>query len=169
VLPCFNPLPPLWGGRTIFGNSAVSIPRFQSAPAFVGRENIDDPKNRVIVMMVSIRSRLCGAGERALAYRAIRGVVFQSAPAFVGRENRRGGFVGSWKKCFNPLPPLWGGRTSGGSNGAQLSACFNPLPPLWGGRTARWQHAELLGTFSVYARNMAADYFRAWVSGFSLK
>jgi len=61
---------------------------FQSAPAFVGRENRIYGADKS-ALSVSIRSRLCGAGEPSSAWRSRASARFQSAPAFVGRENEK--------------------------------------------------------------------------------
>jgi len=84
---CFNPLPPLWGGRTLTIQIGGESYQFQSAPAFVGRENYRSAGRLLRYRAVSIRSRLCGAGEQHRYLIPVAHFLFQSAPAFVGREN----------------------------------------------------------------------------------
>ena len=61
---------------------------FQSAPAFIRREN-----------------------PRRAAGGISRKIKFQSAPAFIRRENARTQSTSGAIGGFNPLPPLSGGRT----------------------------------------------------------
>ena len=219
----FNPLPPLWGGRTVgavynrqpifvsirsrlcgagehpdlilvfilrqfqsapafvgrenggIGNYMLYSQLFQSAPAFVGRENIQCTFNKRcshvsirsrlcgagergsthcqrLGCQVSIRSRLCGAGEQSMADNGMVHDRFQSAPAFVGRENGGSARVARPHPCFNPLPPLWGGRTHALRFRSMCKFCFNPLPPLWGGRTVPHAGADCGADVSIRSR-----------------
>ena len=110
--------------------------KFQSAPAFIRRENTGPPPGRgparsfnplpplsggrtigVVVcrpteQIVSIRSRLYQAGELSQRSSHGRRWWFQSAPAFIRRENPRHRRCNPPPRGFNPLPPLSGGRTA---------------------------------------------------------
>ena len=135
------------------------ITEFQSAPAFIGREN-GQRRGEYRSDLVSIRSRLYQAGElasrrccRAEFRVSIRSRLYQAGELALSLRRRCS------LSCFNPLPPLSGGRTYALSlprtppavsirsrlyqagerrrrRHVQTHLRFNPLPPLSGGRTA---------------------------------
>ena len=49
------------------------------------------------------------------------------------------------RRCFNPRPPLWDGRSLTRCGQLQLIYSFNPRPPLWDGRSYG-QHRQSSGS-----------------------
>jgi len=69
---------------------------FQSAPAFVGRENRELSLEAVLHTAVSIRSRLCGAGELFVSRQIEPGTHVSIRSRLCG-AGERGGFRPGWR------------------------------------------------------------------------